>query len=178
MNKVVACLLLLIGFINGIKGMDVDPAEIIRVNIAHPSKVMEDLSRLSAGDLADYRDQKNNNLFHIMVQTLIDKQDESNYDQLQAGAKDLIWYLQQKGVKITEFNNASATPLLLLYNEERAPPTHKHDILIGLLEEYGAQPTYFSPAHKAKECLEISIGCCSLLLHIFTELFCCRSKRD
>ena len=178
-NKVVACSLLLIGFINGIKGMDEDPAEIIRVNIEHPSKVMEDLSRLSVGDLAYYRDLESNNLFHIMVKALIAKQDKSNYGELQRGAGDLIFYLQQKGVEISGFNDDSKTPLLLLYYADghtlphhiddlakKAPVTHKHDILKDILEEHGAELTYFSLKHELK------------MLCKWLKEGWCRSKQD
>ncbi len=173
MNKVAACSLLLINFING---MDSDPADIIKFKLANPTEAINQLKNFSSEHLSDYRDLDGNNLLHITVTILISRKDESNYDQLQREAEDLIFYLtNQKKVKLNGRNNYKETPLLVLYKDN---DPKKHTTLEQILKGRGAKLPLPSPAHEAKECLELSVWCCCTCLNFLGKLCCCRSKQD
>ncbi len=172
MKNNITCFLLLLGMLKNAHGIHDDPADIIRSNIANPTEAIRRLSLRS--DLADYQDLAGNNLLHITINTLISKQHEENYAQLQKESENLIFYLvNQKNVSINGRNDGGQTPLVLLCHNN----IENHHILAEILIGRGATDQPPSCTETTQELLKVTAGCCQGLAHIFVELLC-GSKQD
>lgn len=97
----------------------ISPKDIIEKRIEKPRMLPLELDFIPKEKLITFRDEHRNNLMHIAILALHQKQDAADFDRLLEESKFLFSYLKSIGININEENKHGKTPVFLAYDNPK-----------------------------------------------------------
>lgn len=145
------------------------PTTLITEHAKHPEFILTQLQKYPVQDLLDFHYTAYNNIFHCIVETIVQKKDSiENFEQLIKDYKPLFKWLVSMGLNINEVNDHHNSPLVIAYIAQNQHDQKLNTLIHFLENELDAKPSYFSIAPEMRFCKK--------LLWEFITCRCCKQK--